>query len=178
MRPPRNDASRSSQWVRLVGIDLGALGDPSFGQRNAFRLTLGNVGDGPATALRMTMTTRRSPVWYSRRRRSLRSSFRSQAEPSRRSRRRRSRLHRPGGALRLKGQRLAQLVGQHEGGLVGHIESRPSCSADNPSRVHEDRDTGAEVRERQLAAGEDGARRDGELRAAVGALEAAAGRDE
>ena len=68
---------------------------------------------------------------------------------------------------------LAQLVGQDEGGLVGHAEVAGERQGGLALHlVAEDRD-GAEVHaERQLVGGEQGARGDGEVLAALAATEA------
>ena len=68
---------------------------------------------------------------------------------------------------------LAQLVGQHEGRLVGHAEIAGERQGGLALHlVAEDRD-GAEVgAERELVGGEQGARGDGEVAAALAAAEA------
>ena len=76
------------------------------------------------------------------------------------------------GAVLIGGHRLAQLVRQHEGRLVLHVEIAAELQGrDTLHRVDEDGDRQQIGLHRQLAAGEDGAAGDGELVAARLALE-------
>lgn len=79
--------------------------------------------------------------------------------------------------LRLIGRhRLAQLVGQHEGRLVGDVEVAAELqSADALGGIGEDRDRHQVVADRQLAAVEGRAAGDAELPQAALAFEQAAG---
>ena len=80
--------------------------------------------------------------------------------------------------LDLLRHRLAQLVGQDEGGLVLAIQIAAELHhADALGGVHDDADRGQQVHEVHLAAGEDRAAGDAELVVARLALELAAGGD-
>jgi hypothetical protein len=71
--------------------------------------------------------------------------------------------------------RLAQLVQEHEGGLVLHIEIAGELDGGDSLRgVDEQADRAKQIDERQLARGEDGSRRDAELTVARSTFETAA----
>src|SRR5688572_1917635 len=75
-------------------------------------------------------------------------------------------------ALVLRRHRLAQLVGQHEGRLVLDVEIAAELErAVSLSAVYEDRDGQQVVAHRELAAREDRAGREAELRVTALALE-------
>ena len=77
----------------------------------------------------------------------------------------------------LSGDRLAELVSQDEGSFVLHVEVAAELQGrDALDRVHENRDSGEIVADRELAAGEDGAAGDAELLLARLALPDAPGR--
>lgn len=78
---------------------------------------------------------------------------------------------------RLGRQRLTELMGEHEGGLVLHIEVARELQSGRPfGRVHEQADGSQQVDERKLSAGENCARRDAELVMTGRALEPTASR--
>lgn len=164
---------------RLVGIDLGAVSDVLLGQGDALSLALGNEREGAALALahndddaalgvQVDLEATILPVFLAVLRAhgaaevgTVDLDLALKAVPGRLSR---------------KG--LAQLVSEDEGGLVGHVQIAAELQGGQALHgVHEDGDGGAQVREGELPAGEDRARRDAELLAAAGALEATAGAD-
>ena len=74
----------------------------------------------------------------------------------------------------LRGEGLADFVGEDEGGLVLDVQiAAEPQGAMTLGGVGEDGDSGQNVADRELAAGEDGPARHAELVAAGGALEAA-----